>query len=285
MQNIKQIIFSITAKVFAIYALVFLIALIGAISISHYTLWKTESYAFERSDALNICNSIKEECENKVDEEFKQRPFSSIDDKVIAELVCMKKHINYIYCQQPQTFSSRMSQVAWQEIFIITLVIPFAILYALKFFFYINHVGWRRITMLSAIAVACYFIYEAQNSYYSTEEYYIISIVAFFVMLSLPYLSLQIYKWIREGFTDKQEARAFVERYLLDSVCVKNYEIDRKFIIRLGKFFLITFLLLIVLILRPEMTITIFIKSFFVVLFVSGFVYLIRKWKDKNNKD
>lgn len=284
MQDIKQIIFSITIKVFGIYALAFLIALVGAISISHYTLWKTESYAFERLDTLSICNAVKVDCENKVDEELKQYPFSSIDNKVTAYLVCMKKHVNYIYCEQPQTFSSRMGQVAWEEIFLVAFIIPFALFYAIKFFLYINHVGWRRITMLSSLVVASYFIYESHNNFYNAEEYYALSMVAFFVMLALPYISLQTYKWVREGFTDKEEARAFIRKYLLDSVDVKHYEIDKKFMIRLGKLFLITFLVLIVLIFRPERTITIFIKSFFVVLFVSGVIYFIHKWKDKNNK-
>lgn len=82
------------------------------------------------------------------------------------------------------------------------LAVPFFIVFCLRSFFSLNHLGWQRITVIAAPILAVYLIYyyDENERRLGLPEVIIFTIGLLLIFLAIPAQALKLYSWFREGF-------------------------------------------------------------------------------------
>jgi len=82
------------------------------------------------------------------------------------------------------------------------LAVPFFIVFCLRSFFSLNHLGWQRITVIAAPILAMYLIYYYDENERSLglPEVIVYLIGLLLIFLAIPAQALKLYSWFSEGF-------------------------------------------------------------------------------------
>lgn len=80
--------------------------------------------------------------------------------------------------------------------------LPFFIVFCLRSFFSLNHLGWQRITVIAAPVLAMYFVYyyDENERRLGLPEVIVFSIGLLLIFLAIPAQALKLYSWFRESF-------------------------------------------------------------------------------------
>ncbi len=291
MNKTKQLVLRTSAKILAICSFMLVLSIWISINSLNYVKWSSENDAYNKwlqMDAPKICETASSKCGDELKLKYANSPshiwaFSSEHNQ------CIRRIVGNIDCLifEPTSLRERVVRSSRFEDFAVTFAIPFVVLYAFKFFFFIKHIGWQRIILSSAFVASFITAYIYDESHYSVDEFEMISysIIAFLSAISLPYIIVHFVKWIREGFTNEIEANNMLNQIVLDDKNIEYFEISSDFLFALFKIFGIFILIIFAFLLRPEKTAQTFFVTFLQgVLF--GIVYLIfEKWKSRQKKE
>jgi hypothetical protein len=287
MDKIKNLILATPAKIVAICSVAFLVALWLFVNSLNYMKWSAESEVYarwQRTDAVNICKTAASKCSEELREKYINSPnhFWLYSPEYNQ---CINSIIGNLQCQmyEPPTLESRISSSSRFEDYAIAFAIPFAIFYAIQFFLLIKHVGWKRIILTTGVVVSAITVYKNNGGYYSKDEWELFSygLIAFLSVISLPFVAIHFVKWIREGFTDKEEAKQMLNNFLVDKSEIVYYQPTRQFWIGLAKVFGVFLLILVVIQFQPEKTAQAVVKGGIQGAIIGAVFYFYDRWKKK----
>lgn len=87
--------------------------------------------------------------------------------------------------------------------FLVLLVAPIYLLFCVRCFYAINHLGWQRITLVSAVFISVVFSYGIFPNTHRTEPLLFVSIlgvILFLTLLVVPVFLRTFFVWISDGF-------------------------------------------------------------------------------------
>ena len=198
---------------------------------------------------------------------------------------CVYMGLDNLECNvaPPESFVSNLQPGAACLAFIGIFLSVVGFFYSIKFYCSIKHVGWRRITIVAAPFVSAIFTSVFKEDFVSYNagilETSTLFFPAFLVCIALPYLGAHFYKWIREGFTSKEETDSFIrEMFVAEDEIVPN-QLTRGFVIGVLKVSGIFCISMFMLLANPERTLQTLAKTFVEAVLLVGAVYLYRKFK------
>ena len=289
MNKLIKFILSIPAKMIAICSFAFIACLFLTIQTNEYVKWNAKLYAYQNwlaSDAIKVCKNAEEVCTEETEQTMIGKPFW---EKLPVRDACIRRTVGNVICamNEPVNYSYSNSEMKRVTIdYAVTFAIPFIFVYALKFFAFIKHEGWQRIILTVASVVTIFTAYEYSHAYYSVDEreMLIYSLIAFLSSISFPFILIHFIRWIREGFTNKDEANEKLNELLVDKNSIIYFEISSKFVksilIVVGAYLM----LLAIYFVFPNGMEQIISKAITGGL-IAGLYVLFDRWKNRNKKE
>ena len=212
MNKLANFILSTTAKMTAICSIAVVACLFVTIQVNDYLKWTTENLTYQSwvaSDALNICKLAEEKCVAEIALTRSDKPFW---ENIPVKDDCIRIEIGKTICKMNEPVDFSNSPTAKRRMMIdlgIVFLVPFIFVYALKSFFYIKHIGWRRIILTTACCITVITYYYYNKTHYTIDELEltIYTLLAFLISISIPFFIFHFVNWIKEGFLDKNEVR------------------------------------------------------------------------------
>lgn len=285
MEKFTKFILSIPAKMVAVISLAIIACIFLTVETNKHVNWAIQNASYQlwvASDAENICKSAEEKCYQIVAEALGPKPFW---ETISEREECKRKIIGNMICKMypPQNnsySSSELKRVTWD--YVVTFAMPFVLIYALKCFAFVKHSGWRRIilTFSGIVTIATALSYEA--THYRVDEWELLLYVsiAFLLSISFPYIAMVFVKWIREGFTNKEEANEKLKQLIVDKSDIQYFNFSVGFVKYFCGIFGFYLMMVAVYLFYPNGREQIFAKAISGALIASFFVFW--DWWKKN---
>lgn len=183
----------------------------------------------------------------------------------------------------PQTLVSTLQPAEAFSVLIVIFASLVGVVYSLKCYFSIKHIGWRRITVVVAPLVSAVFISVFKDDVLSysadAREVFVFYVIVFFVCIALPYLGAHFYKWIREGFASEEEASSFIRDTFVTKEEIVPNQLTQEFIVGTLKVSGVFCFLTLTFLMNPEKTLQNVVATLVQGVLLVGVVYLYRKFK------
>jgi len=154
-----------------------------------------------------FCSEIKADCKAQYPLKNDESVFSSTTpESQICEYIKNPQKVNCIFDlpANPDTyeFYSSNQKVSLLKDSLTLFIVPFFIVFCLRSFLSLNHLGWQRITVIAAPILAMYLIYyyDENESRLELAEVIVYLIGLLLIFLAIPAQALKLYSWFSEGF-------------------------------------------------------------------------------------
>lgn len=281
MKKISDYILATSFKIVAFCAVALFINLLLVTLASHYVQLSTEASKYEKwlvSGVPQQCEAVKSQC--------RQASYEPVQPKIDYD-ACVYKELGKLNCNvfPPEKFSTDFYLGDILAGFIQIFLSVVGGFYSLKFYCSIKHVGWQRITIVSATLASAAFTYafkESVLSYRSSSfEVFVMFLIAFLACIAMPYLAAHFYKWMSKGFTSEEETASFIRTTFVAGNEVVQNQITKKFLLTAlkisGVFSGVIFMLMV----KPEKTLQSFATGLIASIIIVLVLYALKKYKAK----